>query len=205
MNGSDLADGVRDDHETAFSRLGSSKALYALTGGEMEADAVRTAAADDDHELADVLEDWAMVEHGDAAPLLADLAEAARERAESVEPDGYERSDAPEMYDRLAFEDDTVGRVGGLLGRYLVSAKYVEQMVGFFVGDADPKAADEFRSIRSAVEDERDRVIALLDGVCDSDDDWDAAREAADGVVEAAYDDYVETLESMGVKPKNVC
>ena len=205
MDGNDLADRVRDDHETAFSRLGSSKALYALTGGEMEAEAVRTAAATDQHAVADILDDWVMVEHGDAARLFGDLAEETREHAESLEPGGYERGDDPELYDRLAFEDDTVGRVGGLLGRYLVVVRYVGQMVGFFVGDADPKTADEFRTLRSAVEDERDRVVDLLDELCDGDDDWDAAREAADAVVEAAYDDYVETLESMGVKPKNVC
>jgi hypothetical protein len=205
MDGTDLADRVRDDHETAFSRLGSSKALYALTAGEMEADAVRAAAADDQYAAADLLDDWAMVEHGDAAPLLADLAEETRDHAESVEPDGYERGDDPALYDRLAFEDDTPGRLGGLLGRYLVVAEYAGQMVGFFVGDADPKAAAEFRELRTAVEDERDRVVETLDDVCESDDDWDAAGDATAAVVEAAYDDYVDTLESMGVKPKNVC
>jgi hypothetical protein len=146
-----------------------------------------------------------MVEHGDAAPLLADLAEETRDHAESVEPDGYERGDDPALYDRLAFEDDTPGRLGGLLGRYLVVAEYAGQMVGFFVGDADPKAAAEFRELRTAVEDERDRVVETLDDVCESDDDWDAAGDATAAVVEAAYDDYVDTLESMGVKPKNVC
>jgi hypothetical protein len=205
MNGDDLADRVRDDHETAFSRLGSSKALYALTGGEMEAASVRAAAATDHHAVADLLDDWAMAEHGDAAPVFADLAEETREHAESLEPDGYEPVDDPDLYDRLAFEDETPGRVGGLVGRYLVVSEYVGQMVGFFVGDADPKTADEFRTLRSAVADERDRVIDLLGEVCESDDDWDAAGEAADAVVEAAYEDYVETLESMGVKPKNVC
>ncbi|ELZ30842.1 hypothetical protein C474_10286 [Halogeometricum pallidum JCM 14848] len=205
MNADDLADRIRDDHETAFSRLGSSKALYALTGGEMEAESVRAAAATDHHAVADLLDDWAMAEHGDAAPVFADLAEETREHAESLEPDGYEPADDPDLYDRLAFEDETPGRVGALLGRYLVVSEYVGQMVGFFIGDADPKAADEFRTLRSAVEDERDRVLDLLDDVCGGDDDWDAAGEAADAVVEAAYDDYVETLESMGVKPKNVC
>ncbi|QIB76332.1 transcription antitermination protein [Halogeometricum borinquense] len=205
MNGDDLVDRIRDDHETAFSRLGSSKALYALTGGEMEADAVRAAAADDQHAAADVLEDWAMVEHGDAAVLLADLADEMRDHAEAAEPDEYDRGDDPALYDRLAFEDDTPGRIGGLLGRYLVVSEYAGQMVGFFVGDADPTTASEFRTLRSAIEDERDRVVETLAEVCESDDDWDAAHEAADAVVEAAYDDYVETLESMGVKPKNVC
>jgi hypothetical protein len=28
---------------------------------------------------------------------------------------------------------------------------------------------------------------------------------AAAEVIQSAYEDYVETLESMGIKPKNVC
>jgi hypothetical protein len=81
----------------------------------------------------------------------------------------------------------------------------VGQAVGFFVGDADPTTADRFRSVRSDLADARDDVAAALEAVCETDDDWDRARSAATAVVEAAYDDYVATLESMGVEPKNVC
>jgi membrane-bound ClpP family serine protease len=78
-------------------------------------------------------------------------------------------------------------------------------MVGFFVGDADPSTANQFRDLRDGVADDRDRALDALDDACTTDDDWERAAAAATTVVEAAYDDYVETLESMGVKPKNVC
>ena len=78
-------------------------------------------------------------------------------------------------------------------------------MVGFFVGDADPMAANDFRDLRSELDAEHDRVVDALDSACKADDEWTAARDAAERVIEAAYGDYVETLESMGIKPKNVC
>jgi len=66
MNAGDFLDRIRDDNETALSRLGSSKALYALTDGEMEGDAVLTAAADGAHAAAETLEDWADESAADA-------------------------------------------------------------------------------------------------------------------------------------------
>ncbi|WP_049985566.1 hypothetical protein [Halobellus rufus] len=204
MNGSDLAADVQDDHETAFSRLGSSKAMYAVTGGEMDGDSVRAAAATDALALADVLDSWGDGGDASATDLFADLAADARERAADV-ADDPEIEEEPKLYGVLAEFETVPARLGGLLGRYLVALEYAGQMVGFFVGDADPMAADDFRGLRSDLEAERDRVIDALDANCASDDDWEAAREAADAVVEAAYDDYVETLESMGIKPKNVC
>ena len=206
MNGRDLATELRDGHETAFSRLGSSKAMYALTGGEMEAEQVRAAAADDALALAAVLDEWtaSTAENGDIGALYSELADAARGHAASV-VDDPSLDDLPERYETLSRLESTPDRLGGLLGRYLVTLEHVGQMVGFFVGDADPMAADDFRGLRSDLEAERDRVADALDDVCESNDDWDAARDAGDAVVEAAYDDYVETLESMGIKPKNVC
>ncbi|MFC6725872.1 transcription antitermination protein, partial [Halobium palmae] len=79
------------------------------------------------------------------------------------------------------------------------------QMVGFFVGDADTSTADTFRDVKDDLDAEIDEAVETLGEVCVRDEDWDAAREAASAVLEAAYDDYVETLEGMGVEPKNVC
>jgi hypothetical protein len=205
MNGSDLAAELRDDHETAFSRLGSSKAMYALTGGEMDGESVRAAAAEDALALAETLDPW-VDDAGSAAAadLFADLAEASREHAADV-ADDPELEGKPRLYDALAAQESTPARLGGLLGRYLVAGEHAGQMVGFFVGDADPMAADDFRGLRSALEDERERVVDALEDGCASESDWETARDAADAVIEAAYEDYVETLESMGIKPKNVC
>ncbi|MFK8214852.1 transcription antitermination protein [Haloferax volcanii] len=197
----ELLDTLRDDHETPLSRLGSSKALYAVTGGEMDADAVRAAAAAEAAAAADLFDWWADDEPNDeAAALFSDLADTARAHAETVdaEPDGSK----PNVYDVLAEFETTDGRLGGALARALVSLKTVEQMVGFFVGDADPMAANDFRTLKSDLNDQLDALEAAVSDLVDDDA---VAREAADAVVEAAYDEYVETLEGMGVKPKNVC
>ena len=204
MNGDDLATELRDDHETEFSRLGSSKAMYALTAGEMASESVRAAAATDAAALAAVLDEW-VDDAGDATrTLFADLAAAARDRTTAV-ADDPPIGERPPLYDALSAFDAAPARVGGLLGRYLVVSEYASQMIGFFVGDADPMAANDFRAVRSDLESERDRVVDALDATCDTDDEWTAARDAAEAVVAAAYDDYVQTLESMGIKPKNVC
>jgi len=204
MNGDDLASELRDDHETEFSRLGSSKAMYALTAGEMDGEHVRAAAATDALAFAAVLDGW-VEDAGDATETLyADLADAARDHAAAVDDDPS-LDEEPPLYDTLAGFDATPARLGGLLGRYLTVSEYASQMVGFFVGDADPTAANDFREFRSAIDAERDRVVDALESACGTDDEWAAARDAAETVIEAAYDDYVETLESMGIKPKNVC
>lgn len=198
---SNFLDSLRDDHETPLSRLGSSKALYAVTGGEMDGDAVRAAAATEAAAAADLFEWWGDDEaNGDASTLFSAFADTAHEHADTVgaEPEG----DEPNIYDVLAEFETTDGRLGGALARALVSLKTVEQMVGFFIGDADPKSADTFRTLKSDLQDQLD---TLADAVDEHVEDEAVAREAADAVVQAAYDEYVETLEGMGIKPKNVC
>ncbi|WP_416838197.1 transcription antitermination protein [Haloferax sp. DFSO52] len=198
---SDSLDSLRDAHETPLSRLGSSKALFAVTGGEMNGDAVRVAAAAEAAAAAELFDSWAADESNDeAAELFSDLADTAREHAETVNADPD--ADAPAIYAVLDDFDATDERLGGALARALVSLKAVEQMVGFFIGDADPKAANTFRTLKS---DLQDQLETLADAVDELASDEDAARDAADEVVEAAYDEYVETLEGMGIKPKNVC
>jgi hypothetical protein len=201
MDGTTLVETLTDDLETELSRLGSSKWLYALTGGEMTGSAVRAAAATDAAAAAERFEAWA-ADAGAADPF-ADLAATATERSESVgaEADAADRR----TYGTLAEFDDTVARLGGALGHSLVLDRTVGQMIGFFVGDADPSTAGTFRSLRDDADADRDRIVAALDDRCDSDDDWERARSAATAVVEATYEDYVATLESMGIKPKNVC
>ncbi|ELZ95259.1 transcription anti-termination factor [Haloferax mucosum ATCC BAA-1512] len=197
----DFLDSLRDAHETPLSRLGSSKALYAVTDGEMDGDAVRSAAADEADAAADLFDRWAADEPNDgAAALFSNLAETAREHADTV--DFEPSADEPNVYDVLSEFESTDGRLGGALARALVSLKTVEQMVGFFVGDADPMTANDFRTLKSDLNDQLDTIEVAIDDLVEDDA---VAREAADAVIEAAYDEYVETLEGMGVKPKNVC
>jgi len=198
MDGTTLVDTVTDDLETQLSRLGSSKWLYALTDGDMTGEAVRAAAAADAAAAAETFESWA----ADAATFDT-LADAAADRRDALDADAAAAD--RHTHAALAALDGTVDRLGGALGYLLVLDRTVGQMVGFFVGDADPSTADRFRDVRDGVDADRDHVLDALDAACSSDDDWDRAADAATAVVEATYDDYVETLESMGVKPKNVC
>ncbi|AFK17769.1 transcription antitermination protein [Haloferax mediterranei ATCC 33500] len=197
----DFLDSLRDAHETPLSRLGSSKALYAVTGGEMDGDAVRAAAAAEADAAIDLFDSWAADESNDeVVDLFSDLADTARDHAETVDFDPD--SDAPAIYDLLSDFDATDERLGGALARALVSLKTVEQMVGFFVGDADPMTASTFRTLKTDLNDQLDTLANAVDEFAE---DEAVAREAADEVVETAYEEYVETLEGMGIKPKNVC
>lgn len=208
MDGQTFLDELRDEHETELSRLGSSKAVYALTDGEMEGDAVRAGTARELHALAPALENWAESADGDAAALFADVAEFAADTANTLD----EEAAVPEGADVthitaevLGALDDEAERTAGLAAALLVLGKVAEQLVGFFVGDADRAGAQEFREIRDELKEHRDAAAAHLDPLCTDEADWATAHEVAAGVVEGAYDWYVGTLEAMGVEPKNVC
>jgi hypothetical protein len=198
MNGQEFTDTVRTAHETPLSRLGSSKWVYALTDGEMTGDAVQTAWAADARAARETFDAWAADADDPARAAFAEVAETVGAHAAAA-------AEPRPTYEALRSLDDTAARAGGLLAWTLVAEKTLAQMVGFFVGDADPGTANTFRDHRTEIQALRETAEALLDELALDDADWDRAREGADRVVEAAYDDYVETLESMGVKPKNVC
>ena len=203
MDGTTLVDTLTGDLETELSRIGSSKWLYALTDGDMTGDAVRAAAAADAAAAAETFEAWAADADGDIESLCDALAADAVDRRDAlgVDADPTDRR----TYDALTTLDDPIDRAGGALGYVLVLDRTIGQMVGFFVGDADPSTANQFRDLRDGVDDVREQVVDTLDDQCTDDDQWDRAADAATAIIDATYDDYVETLESMGVKPKNVC
>jgi len=203
MDGTTLVDTLTGDLETELSRIGSSKWLYALTDGDMTGDAVRVAAAADAAAAVETFEAWAADADGDIESLCDALAADAVDRRDAlgVDADPTDRR----TYDALTTLDDPIDRAGGALGYVLVLDRTIGQMVGFFVGDADPSTANQFRDLRDGVDDVREQVVDTLDDQCTDDDQWDRAADAATAIIDATYDDYVETLESMGVKPKNVC
>jgi hypothetical protein len=209
MTPSELHDAVRDDNETALSRLGSSKSLYAATGGEMDADHVLEAAADAEYAAAQTFHAWAADEpHDDASDAFAVTATEEDDHYETVvaELDDYDPTDDPAaMQAFLRDRDTTTERAGALLGRILATEKSKEQLTAFFTGQADPQTASLFRGLKDDLDDQRDRALDLLDDVCETADDWDAAKSAADAAIQAAYDEYTDQLESMGVNPKPVC
>lgn len=209
MNADDLLAAVRDDTETELSRLGSSKSLYAYTGGDMDGPAVLAAAADLAHAAGETYADWVATEDHDAARDRFDaVATAEADRYEAIRDEldaDYDPETVPAIQEYLRGLEDTAARAGGLLAATLVAKKLTEQLTGFFVGDADPQTASTFRGFGSDLDDRREAALELLDDVCEDDVDWDRAREAAVGAVAAAYDEYVEKLEAQGVNPKPVC
>jgi hypothetical protein len=200
---------VREKNETALSRLGSSKSLYAATDGEIDTEPVLRAAADAEYAAWRTFETWAESEdHGDARELFAEFADEERAHYETVSDrldDGDEPERVPALHGYLRGLEDTVERVGAVLGRILASDRSKDQVVGYFVGDADPQTASLFRDFGDDLDDQRDRAAALLENVCDDGADEERAIDAANGAIEAAYGEYVDSLEDLGANPKPVC
>jgi len=208
MDASDFTDTVRAETKTELSRLGSSKSLYADTGGEMNETSVLTAAADTFGAAADCFETWADDEHeATAADRFETAAESERDHYETVldELGEYDGGDSPALYGTLADYETTVARLGGLVAHAVVLDKRIDQLTGFFVGQASPQTSQVFRSMGDDVGATETAAVETLAAVCDGDDDWDAALDAATGAVEVAYEEYFETLEALGVNPKPVC
>jgi hypothetical protein len=193
MDADDLLETIRDAERTPLSRLGSSKALYALTAGEMDDHAVRAAIADVAHHAGDVFAGW----DGETAAAAADVAGNVRDTATA----GHEPDERSPTADRLAALEGETGHLGGLLAWTLIAGKYLEQVTGYFTGQADPRTASTFRDLGGDVEELREDVLAALS----AHDDWEAAEAAARSVIEAAYAAYVAELEAQGVNPKPVC
>ncbi|NGM68768.1 rubrerythrin family protein [Natronolimnobius sp. AArcel1] len=201
---------VRDENQTALSRLGSSKSLYADTGGDIDTEPVLEATADAEHAAWQTFSAWADDEDTDAASeAFATTADEEQEHFETVLEhlgnDEYEPQNVPDLHEYLRGLESTVERVGAFAGRVLASKRSKEQVVGYFVGDADPQTAGVFRDFGDDLDAQLERVSDLLEDVCESDDDWDRAEDAATGAIEAAYGEYVENLEAMGANPKPVC
>jgi rubrerythrin len=207
MDSDELIETVRNENETALSRLGSSKSLYADTEGEMEATEVLAAAATAEYHAAETYETWAETESGDTAEAFAETAREERAHYETVagELDGHDPGEVPAIQSYLRDLDGTVERLGGFIGRTLAAEKSKTQITGFFVGDADPQTAELFRSMNDDLDAQLARAGERLEVECESKADWERAREAATGAIQAAYDAYTDQLESMGVNPKPVC
>jgi len=208
MDSEEFIDTVRSGNETELSRLGSSKSLFADTGGEMNAEDVLTAAATAEHHAAETYGQWADDEGGDVAEAFAETEREERAHYETVagELDEHEPGAVPAIQAYLRELDDTAARLGGFVGRTIAAEKSKTQITGFFVGDADPQTAGLFREMGGDLDAQLSRAAALLDAECGDDEErWNQALEAADGAIQAAYDEYTDALESMGVNPKPVC
>ncbi|WP_424016970.1 rubrerythrin family protein [Halorientalis pallida] len=208
MNAADFLDGVRQAQQTELSRLGSSKSLYADTEGEMDEDTVLAAVADVFYHAHATFDIWTDAEvGGPAGDLFYETAGLIGEQYGTVASEFEDHDpDAPSpVIEYLQGLDTTPERVAGVIGWALVVENKISQAVGFFVGQASPQTASTFRDVRDAVESLVDDAADTLVDVCDSDADEDLAHEAAVDTIQAAYDDYFDTLEELGVNPKPVC
>jgi hypothetical protein len=212
MDGSTFLDAVGEETATELGRLGSDKYLVAATTADLSTVAVLESVAHTAASGRDTFAAWADGAADPAAGTFADAAEreaAAYDRLADLLAD--EGADLPEpdpadpVHRALQSADGTVERAGAIAGRGLVCDRTRLQVVNFFVNEGDKRRADIARELRTDATDEADAAATLLERVCEGEGDWDRARGAAVAVVEAAYDDYAERLEAMGVDPKPVC
>ncbi|RRJ33077.1 rubrerythrin family protein [Halocatena pleomorpha] len=210
MTGSAFIETVRDRNKTALSRLGSSKALYADTAGELEPETVLRAVATAEHAAMETFESWRDAESGRAAEAFADSASEEQDHYETVsglldDPDDDFDGTVPAIQSYLRDREETVERIGAFVGRTIAAEKSKEQVTAFFVGQADPQTAGTFRELKSDLEEQLDRAGTLIEAYCETDEEREQAREAASGAIQTAYEEYTDQLESMGVNPKPVC
>jgi len=198
---------IRETNETELSRLGSSKSLFADTGGEMESAAVLDAAATAEYHAAATYDSWAETEAGTVAEAFATTAAEERSHYERVtaELDAHDPGPVPPIQSYLRDREETVERLGGFIGRTLAAEGSKTQITGFFVGNADPQTASLFREMGDDLDAQLARARSCLDDVCDDDAGYERAVEVASGALEVAYASYTDELESLGINPKPVC
>lgn len=207
MDGSEFLERVRERNKTELTRLGSEKALVATTNAALDRETVleRTAAAE--RRAAETFEQWEADEEADR--VREAFAEAARQEREhydrvcelgDIEP---AKPDTDALHRYLRERESTVERVAtGLVARPLVASRTLLQVINFFVNEAETAPADRFREIRSETDEQAETGGSLLAEICD---DWEQAEDAAEDAIEAAYEEYADTLEGMGLDPKPVC
>ncbi|WP_336326666.1 rubrerythrin family protein [Halovenus sp. HT40] len=200
MDSAELLDIIEQEVQTELSRLGSSKSLYADTEGDMDAEPVLRAAADNAATAAETFEGW-------DGEVFADAAEHARSHYDDIvaELDDHETGDPPAAVTALAEADGEIAQLGATVGWTLVVERKSTQSSGYFTGQAQPGTASTFRSFGDDYDAIREAALDVLDDACDSEAEYEQAQDAATAVIEAAYDEYFETLESLGMNPKPVC
>jgi hypothetical protein len=210
MDGSEFVERVRSASETRLGRLGSEKALVAATGAALDRETVLSAAAAAEARAAATFETWHEDETDERArEAFADAAEREREHYERVCDLGevaFEDPPADALHDHLRGLDETVPRAGaGLVGRPLVASRSLLQVVTFFENEGKGDAADVFRDLRAESDDQVATGGAVVVDVCTDEDALDRAAAAAGAAIDAAYDEYAETLSGLGIDPKPVC
>jgi len=200
-------DQVTAENQTALSRLGSSKALYAHTSGDLEDATVLAAAADAEYHAAETYDRWADADDA-ASDAWAETAAEERDhydRVCAVLDADHTPGDPPPIQVFLREQTTTVDRIGAFIGRTIAAQRSKDQYTGYFVGQANPQLATLFRELGGDLDDQLARGQTLFETYCGADADAEAAAAAATAAIQTAYEDYVDTLEGLGVNPKPVC
>lgn len=211
MEPTEFRDAVEADAATELERLGSQQLLLALTDADLEREAVLAAAANAEHRARETFAQWADDESDEEAQVAfereADREREHYERVVALLDDEFEPDDDLDaMHDHLREVEDTIPRVAaGLVGRSLVGTRTHLQLVSFFVNEPDEATANVFRDLRSETGETLEIGTDLLGNLCATDEDWTRAREAAVLVVQVAYEEYADSLTSMGLDPKPIC
>jgi rubrerythrin len=206
MTPEQFVESIATDNATALSRLGSSKGLYADTGGTMERAAVLRAAATGAFHARATFEGWAAEETNDDAREVFEA--TAREEGEHYglvtgELEGeHEPGETPATDESLRSQSDTIGRAGAFLGRTMIADRSADQATAFFVGEADTDGADLLREVGDDTEAQLARAQDLLGEVCTDSADWERASQAASDAIGAAHEEYTDTLNGMGENPE---
>lgn len=205
-----FVEAVREENQTPLSRLGSSKSLYADTDGELDRKPVLEAVARAEHAAWQTFQSWADDESNDETRAFFErVAEQERihyERvADRLDADWSPSEPTPALHEDLRARSETVDRLGAFVGRVLASKRSKDQVIGYFVGNADPQTADMFRDFGDQLDEQLTGASALLESIVTGEAEYDRALEAASDAIGAAYDEYVESLEALGANPKPVC
>lgn len=209
MDGQTFVDDIRAGKRTELDRLGSDKALLAVTRADLSSDRILETVALSLDGLRATLVDWAEETTADPArSVFADTAASLGEDYERVrsELDTEPAGDLPASVPAVRTFEAPVERVAAaFVGHGLVFDGTLLQAVSFFVNEAERGRADLIRELRSATDDRVDDGAAALGSLCADGGDWDDATAAASEVVDAAYDEYTDRLSGMGIDPKPVC
>ena len=200
---------VEETNKTALSRLGSSRSLYAATAGDIDTEPVLIALVEAEHAAVQTFSDWAETEsHPIARNLWEDLAaveEQHLEVAQQLLAASHQPGNEPALHTYLRNLTSPESRVGGLIGRILASQRSKDQLIGYFIGAADPQTTDVIRSFRADLDEQFTDATEAIESICTDDEAWVEAETAATGAIQATYEEYVEQLEALGVNPKPVC
>ncbi|MDS0298809.1 rubrerythrin family protein [Halogeometricum sp. S1BR25-6] len=211
MDGESFRSAVEEEKRTQLDRLGSQQLLVALTDADLTRERVLEVAAASEHAACETFRGWADDEGDESArAVFAAVADQEDEHLRRVtdELDGaWEPDDEPgPMHGYLRGRESAVERVaGGMVGRPLVSLRTYNQLVGFFVNEADERTADVLRGLKAETAETLTEGLSLLESLCGSDEEWEAAEMVAGYTIQVAYDDYADALRGLGFDPRSVC